>query len=210
MAVITRLVASKERAKKVKVYLDGAYAFSVEAAVALDAKLRLNQELSQSNIESLERENVAKKALVAANNILSFRPRSENELRQKLMRKGYDASTVSGCIEHLKALGLVNDAAFACYWAENRATFSPRSGRMLNLELRQKGIQAELAEKTCEEVDDESAAYASGYKKASRVGTSDYQDFRRKVGEYLRRRGFGYEVINSSLKKLWDELAHKE
>ena len=77
MAVITRLVASKQRFQKVKVYLDGIYAFSVEAAVALEAKLRLNQELNQSGIEALERDNLSKKALAAAHNILSFRPRSE-------------------------------------------------------------------------------------------------------------------------------------
>lgn len=210
MAVITRLVAVGERSKKVKVYLDGTYAFSVEAAVALEAKLRLNQELNQSGLETLERENQAKKALAAAQNILSFRPRSEKELRQKLTQKGYDAQTISGCLARLKESGLVNDAAFARYWAENRASFSPRSGRMVNLELRQKGVPSELAEATCEEVDDDSAAYAAGHKKASRLGTADYEEFRRKVGEYLKRRGFGYDVIDRSLKKLWDEIAHKE
>ena len=40
MAVITRLVASKGHSKKVRVYLDGKYAFSLEAAVALEAGLR--------------------------------------------------------------------------------------------------------------------------------------------------------------------------
>jgi regulatory protein len=203
-------VASGEHSKKVKVYLDGTYAFSVEAAVALEAKLRLNQELNQSGLETLERENQAKKALAAANNILSFRPRSEKELRQKLSQKGYDSPTIAGCIDHLKELGLVNDAAFARYWAENRASFSPRSGRMVNLELRQKGVPSELAEATCEGVDDDCAAYDAGYKKASRLVTADYEEFRRKVGEYLKRRGFGYEVIDRSLKKLWEQIAHKE
>jgi regulatory protein len=203
-------VAGKERSKKVRVYLDGAYAFSLEAAVALEAKLHINQELSQAGIQSLEHENLGKKAMAAAHNLLSFRPRSEKELRQKLTQKGYDASIVSACVAHLKELGLVNDAAFARYWAENRATFSPRSSRMVNLELRQKGVQAELAEETCEEVDNDSAAYEAGLKKGLRVGALDYEEFCRKVGEYLRRRGFGYDVINRSLKKIWDEIAHKE
>lgn len=210
MAVITRLVAVGDRSKKVKVYLDGTYAFAVEAAVALEAKLRLNQELNPSSLETLERENQAKKALAAAHNILSFRPRSEKELRLKLSQKGFDAKTISGCLDYLKKSGLVNDASFARYWAENRASFSPRSGRMVSLELRQKGVPVELAEATSEEVDDDSAAYAAGFKKASRLGIADHEEFRRKVGEYLKRRGFGYDVIDRSLKKLWDEIAHKE
>ena len=47
MAVITRLVVSKGRSKKVRVYLDGKYAFCLEAEVALESGLRVNQALGQ-------------------------------------------------------------------------------------------------------------------------------------------------------------------
>lgn len=210
MAVITRLVASKGRPKKVKVYLDGKYAFSLEAAVALEARLRIDQELSQPKIEKLEYENGLKRALAAASRLLSFRPRSEYELRQKLAQKRYDAATVAACLKYLKEHGLVDDAAFARYWAENRTTFSPRSGRLVQLELRQKGVMAEVAQEMSGEVDDEAAAFSAGLKRASRLEASDYEQFRRRLGEYLRRRGFGYDVINHSVKRLWQEIAHKE
>lgn len=210
MAVITRLVASKGRPKKVKVYLDGKYAFSLETAVALEAGLRTRQALSRPKLEKLEHENQLKKALASANRLLSFRPRSEHELKQKLTQKGYDAATVAESLKYLKEHGLVDDAAFALYWAENRATFSPRSQRMVQLELKQKGVAADVAEETSEELDDESGAYQAGAKKASRLNIVDYEEFRRKLGDYLKRRGFGYEVINTTVKRLWDELAHKE
>ena len=209
MAVITRLVAGKGRPKKVKVYLDGKYAFSLEAAVALEARLRIDQELSRPKIEKLEYENGLKRALAAAGRLLSFRPRSEYELRQKLAQKGYDAATVAASLKYLKEHGLVDDAAFARYWAENRTTFSPRSQRLVQLELRQKGVTAEVAQEMSGAVDDEAAAYAAGSKRASRLEASDYEQFRRRLGEYLRRRGFGYDVINCSVKRLWQEIAHK-
>ncbi len=210
MAVITRLVASKGRPKKVKVYLDGKYAFSLEAAVALEARLRIDQELSQPKIDSLEHGNGLKRALAAANRLLSFRPRSEHELRQKLAQKGFDAATVAESLKYLKEHGLVDDAAFARYWTENRTAFSPRSQRLVQLELRQKGVTLEVAEETSGEVDDEAAAYTAGAKRASRLDMSDYEEFRRRLGEYLRRRGFGYDVITRSVKRLWLEHAHKE
>ncbi len=210
MAVITRLVASKGRPKKVKVYLDGKYAFSLEAAVALEARLHTRQELSQPKIDRLEHENRLKRALAAAGRLLSFRPRSERELKLKLTQKGFDAATVAASLKYLKEHGLVDDAAFARYWAENRTTFSPRSQRLVQLELRQKGVTAEVAEEMSGEVDDEAAAYAAGAKRASRLDISDYEEFRRRLGEYLRRRGFGYDVINRSVKRLWQEIAHKE
>ncbi len=210
MAVITGLVASKGRPQKVKVYLDGKYAFSLEAAVALEARLHTRQELSQTKIDRLEHENRLRRALAAAGRLLSFRPRSEHELRQKLAQKGYDAATVAASLKYLKEHGLVDDAAFARYWAENRTTFSPRSGRLVQLELRQKGVTAEVAQEMSGAVDDEAAAYAAGSKRASRLEASDYEQFRRRLGEYLRRRGFGYDVINRSVKRLWQESAHKE
>ncbi len=210
MAVITRLGASKDRAKKVKVYLDGKYAFSLEAAVAMEARLRIDQELSQPKIDRLEHENRLKRALAAAGRLLSFRPRSEHELRQKLTQKGFDAATVAESLVYLKERKLVDDAAFARFWTENRTTFSPRSQRLVQLELRQKGVTADVAEETSSEVDDEAAAYAAGAKRASRLEMSDYEEFRRRLGEYLRRRGFGYDVINRSVKRLWQESAHKE
>ena len=209
MAVITKLVASKGRPKKVKVYLDGKYAFSLEAAVALEARLHTRQELSQPKLEKLERENQLKKALASANRLLSFRPRSEKEIRQKLLQKGFDTAIVTESIKFLKENNLLDDAAFASYWAENRASFSPRSRRLVTLELLQKGVTAEVAEETAEGLDDEAGAYEAGSKKASRMDVSDYEEFRRRLGEYLRRRGFGYDVINRSVKRLWQEIAHK-
>jgi regulatory protein len=210
MAVITRLVASVGRSKKVKVYLDGRYAFSLESDVALEAGLRAGQELSQSKIERLDHASRLKKALAAAGRLLAFRPRSEHELRQKLSQKGFEANTVAESVRYLREHGLVDDAAFARYWAENRTAFSPRSGRLVQLELRQKGVAADVAEDTAGGVDDEAAAYEAGAKKTMRLPSSDYEAFRRRLGEYLRRRGFGYETVNHSVERLWHEIAHKE
>jgi regulatory protein len=210
MAIITRLVASGGRSKKVKVYLDGRYAFSLESEVALEAGLRISQELGQLKIDRLDHANRLKKALTAVNRLLSFRPRSEHEIKQKLTQKGFDATIIAESLEYLKERGLVDDAAFARYWAENRTTFSPRSRRLVQFELRQRGVAADVAEDTAGEVDDEAAAYEAGTKKATRLPSSDYEEFRRKLGEYLRRRGFGYETVNHSVKRLWQEIAHKE
>jgi len=178
--------------------------------VALEARLHTRQELSQPKIDRLEYENRLKRALAAASRLLSFRPRSERELKLKLTQKGFDAATVAASLKYLKEHGLVDDAAFAHYWAENRTMFSPRSQRLVNLELRQKGVTAEVAQETSGEVDDEAAAYAAGSKRASRLEASDYEQFRRRLGEYLKRRGFGYDVIDRSVKRLWQEIAHKE
>lgn len=210
MALITRLVASGERSKKVRVYLDGKYAFSLEPEVALSAKLKVDRDLSLSQLDELGKRNDLKKALSAAERLLSFRPRSEKELVQKLAQKKFDASIIFGALDYLREHKLVDDAAFARYWAENRAAFSPRSARMVTLELRQKGVSAETAAGCSEGMDDAEAAYEAASKKVTRMAVMDYEGFRRRVGDFLKRRGFSYETIDHCLKRLWQEHVNKE
>jgi regulatory protein len=192
------------------VYLDGEYAFNLDPYVALEAGLKPGQQFDMPQLQNLEKRNLFRKALSCADRLLSFRPRSEKELRQKLMQKGFSAGVISEAMDYLKEKKLVDDEAFARYWAENRAAFNPRSRRMVQLELRQKGIAVKLAEETSEIMDEEAAAYQAGVKKASHLTGEEYDGFRRKLGEFLRRRGFGYDVIDRSVKRLWEEYAHKE
>ncbi len=210
MATITRIATGKGRAKKIKVYFDGKPALSLEPEVAAAAKLRVKGDLSQAQLDGLGKQSELKRALAAVERLLAFRPRSEKEIRQKLAQKKFDAATIDEALAYLRKHKLVDDAAFARYWAENRAVFSPRSQRMVALELRQKGVSAEIAGSCSDELDDETAAYEACAKKASRLSAVEYEEFRRKLGDFLRRRGFSYDVIDRSLKRLWNECVNKE
>jgi SOS response regulatory protein OraA/RecX len=53
--------------------------------------------------------------------------------------------------------------------------------------------------------DDTENAYRAAAGRARSFTAVDYQSFRRRIGEYLKRRGFGYEVINSTIMRLWQE-----
>jgi len=56
-----------------------------------------------------------------------------------------------------------------------------------------------------ETVDDDESAYQAALRKARNLPLSDYQSFRRRLGEYLKRRGFGYGVINHTVERIWQE-----
>ena len=116
---------------------------------------------------------------------------------------------IADCTEkvlaQLKEQGLVDDTAFARFWKENRESFSPRSRRLTSLELQRKGLDSGIIEQVVGEVDDSDSAYRAALSKARRLSPSDYQGFRRRLGEYLRRRGFGYEVINHTVERIWKE-----
>ena len=63
----------------------------------------------------------------AALRLLSYRPRSETEIRQRLSRK-FPHHLVDGAIDHLKNQGLINDSAFSSFWLQSRERNRPRGG----------------------------------------------------------------------------------
>ncbi len=83
-------------------------------------------------------------ALDAAARLLEARPRSEDEVRRRLLRLGYQPGLVDGAVARLLALGYLDDAAFARSWVESRDRARPRGEHALRRELAQKGLDPSL------------------------------------------------------------------
>ena len=206
MSKITALKANKRTDKRVNMFLDGKFAFSVDMEVAVKEGLKIGQELSDDQIKELTEDISLVRCLNIAYRFLSYRPRSEAEMKDRLHRRGIEDSKIEIIINKLKEQHLLDDTAFAQFWKENRDTFRPRSQRVTRLELKKKGVADEIIKEVTDESDDTQTAYAAALHKAQRLPTQDYEVFRRRLGDYLRRRGFGYAVINQTVKRLWLEL----
>jgi len=204
MKKVTAIRAGR-RGKQVKVFLDGKFAFSLEAEVAVKQGLGVEQELSEGDIVALARADLSHRCLNAALHYLSYRLRSEAELRGRLHRRGFDGDNVEAALAKLKEQGLVNDLAFAQFWKDNRQSFRPRSQWLTRLELRQKGVAEDIIDQVVAEVDDEDSAYRAAVGRARSLPTADYHGFRRRLGEYLKRRGFSYGVISHTVERVWQE-----
>ena len=192
-----------------KVLLDGRPAFSLEAEVAMKAGLRVGQELSVDEVAAIARADCLQRCLGAAVHYLGYRPRSESELRERLKRRGFDDGDIEAVVTKLKGKGLVDDLAFAEFWKDNRQTFSPRSRWLTSAELKRKGISSDIIDRVVEDVDDSDSARRVALSRAHNLPRTEYAAFYRRLGGYLKRRGFGYAVINSVVKTTWDEIGGK-
>jgi regulatory protein len=210
LAKITGLKPGRGRARRVSISLDGKPALNIEAEVFAQQMPRVGQELSQEQIEALKQQDERQRCHNAASRYLAYRPRSESELRQRLLKRGFTTDTICTVVAELTEKGLVNDAAFARFWKENRDTFSPRSRWLLSAELRQKGVTADVIEQVAGQADDIESAYRAALKKAGRLPLGDYQIFRRRLGDFLMRRGYGYGVVQETVAELWRELGGTE
>lgn len=200
---ITALRVQARRKGRVNVYLDGKFAFGLAAIVA--ARLRVGQELDEAAAARLQGLDDAEKAYERALRFLASRPRSEAEVRRRLTQQKIPGALIDGVVERLRGAGLLDDQAFANYWVENRAAFRPRSQRVLRAELRQKGLPDEAVRAALAGADDEGAAYRLAAQRARRLGGLGRDDFRRRLGDFLARRGFGYDTIEPVVERVWVE-----
>jgi regulatory protein len=208
MRKITAIEVQKRRPNRVNIHLDGEFAFGLARIVA--AWLRVGQELSEEKIEELQARDARERAYQQAMLFLSYRARSESEIRQNLRKHEIPEAVIEETIERLRLDGLANDKEFASAWVENRTTFRPRSRRMMTLELKQKGLDEEAIQSAMQDVDDEASAYEAAQKRAARFKGLDWNDFRKKLSEFLARRGYSYSVIAPVVTRVWNEAHMNE
>lgn len=205
MAEITKIKAQKNK-KRVNIYLDGRFAFGLDADNFLKAGLKVGQELSEKQVEDLVFKNEFQKLLNRVYRILSLRPRSEKEIKDYLLKKKATPKISQKIIEKLKKLGHIDDQAFASWWIEQRSTFRPRGKFGLAMELKQKGIDRTISKKVINgKVDELSLAKKAAQKKLKTYKNLPREDFYQKMSAFLARRGFSWPVI----KQVVDELSKK-
>ena len=197
---VTALRFQKRKKNRVNVYLDGQFAFGLAAIEAV--RLRVGQTLSDEEIARLQRQDEVERAYERALNFLSYRPRSEAEVRRNLHKKNVEDEVVEVVVGRLTRAGLLDDREFARYWVENRLQFNPRGTRALRQELWQRGVPASIIADTLAGFAEEVAARKAADAGARRLAHLEPRDFRRRLGAYLARRGFSYAVIETLVEEM--------
>jgi regulatory protein len=208
MATITALTPQKRNTDRVNIFLDGEFAFGLTASAAIG--LQAGQLLSGTEIAALKDLDEAEKAKKAAIRLISRRPQSKAEIERKLRKNKYDDLIIDQVIDHLIAVDLLDDVAFAEYWVEQRETFRPRSRLALCQELRQKGVSRTVIETAVEQVDETSAARQMAAKQARRWTHLPEDEYRIKLGRYLQRLGFPYDIIRDTTNSSWQAVNENE
>ena len=155
----------------------------------------------------------------ASINFLSFRPRSEKEMRDYLSKKiknqkskiKIDEGIIERIIESLKRTKFIDDEEFARRFVEQRTTIKPKANRVIKYELKQKGIAPELIDQLFEDKEnskgtDFSKALDLAERKMPRfTKIEDKRKVYEKLGRYLASKGFDWDTV----KKVIDQVLRK-
>lgn len=203
MRTITAITPQTRNRQRVNIFLDGEFAFGLSRIVA--AWLQVGQTLSEEKIAELQAADECEVAYQRALKLLSYRPRTQAEVRQHLHSHGASEAVIESVVQRLKENGLLDDAHFAALWVENRRELRPRSRRFLAYELRQHGVSAPIIESALAEVDEAQLAEQAARRKMRKLNLNSWPEFKAALYRYLKQRGFQYDTIQETVARLWVE-----
>ena len=203
--IVTAIVRKRGR-RQVDVFVDGELALALGTQLAVERDVRPGRIVSPGELSALAEEEAQRCAMESAVRLLSYRPRSEQELRQRLARKSFAQPVIQRTLHRLRELGYLDDNAFARFWTESRQASRPRAKRVVAGELRMRGIPREAIEEATAAIEDEEEAYRAAGRRLRLLGGLEYQAFRERLGGFLTRRGFSYDVARRAIDRCWAEL----
>lgn len=144
--------------------------------------------------------------LAIALRYLASRSRSEAQIRQRLTSRGVSAEDVDAALERLRELGYVDDAEFAAAVIRSRTQGRARGLRLVEEELRAKGVSDDVATEALDHWygDEVNVARPVAERQAARLHGFGFADFRQRLGSFLVRRGFAHATAESLVTELWE------
>lgn len=200
-----RITALERRPKKrlMELFVDGRLVAALSPEVCARFDLRVGGEISPQRLEEARGDQALHTALSAALRLLAHRPRSEREVRQRLLRKGVPGEAVDATVHRLRQLRLVDDEAFSASWVESRERTSPRGRRLLAAELMGQGVKRATAVRAAAAVDEAAAAVRAAENRARALASLPWPEFRRRLHGFLLRRGFDSETALAAVRGAW-------
>jgi regulatory protein len=147
------------------------------------------------------------KVTAAAFRILAARPRSETQLRERLLAKPWvEPEAVDQCIARLKELGFVNDALFARNYASSRVGLKAVGRARVVRELAGKKVSRDTIEEAVgsvfNEAGEESLIDRAIQKRIRTHGRPSDRGSAKRMFDHLARLGFEYSLIVRKLQAL--------
>lgn len=214
---ITKLTRTKN-GKRVNIYVDGKYSFTVSDNLLVKYGLHKGQKLSASDIEKISLEDWEEKLIYRCIERIAARPRSEQEVAQYIAKQVYKQTEKKldlgklkyNIIQKLKEKKYLNDEEFAKWWIKNRLAFKNKSKTALRSELSKKGVNGDIIERCLAEFvnrDEQEQAVKELAEKYIRQKSTRYErnELKQKTIAYLLRKGFSWEIVSKQINILFQK-----
>lgn len=198
---VTRLVLQQRDPERVSVYLDGAFAFGLHRDLVLEFGLKKGLLLDVEAQRRLREADGRMRARQTALAFLSHRARTRREVADRLRRDDHPPELIEDVTAWLEQRGLLDDAAYARQYAESRQRSQGYGPARVRQELARRGVARDAAEEAVSDAFDPddvaTAAREQADKRLPQIAREpDRQKRRRKLFDFLVRRGFPFDVAS--------------
>lgn len=204
--VITRL--EKTTKGRIKIYLNDEFAFMLYRGEINSLPISVGADMTDELYDYICDTVLTRRAKLRAMNILQKQDKTEKELRDKLREGLYPERVIDAAIAYVKSYSYIDDERFARNYVSYR--LQSKSKRLLERELRQKGVPADIIENVLEELtntkgfDEDVLIVRMAEKKCGspleeKLPAADDRKSWEKLYRYLIGKGFEYEKVKRVL-----------
>jgi regulatory protein len=211
MSQITSIVVSGTKSL-ITLILDNKHSLRIDPKIYSKWKFKKGMYLSNKELDKIKKDIQLERVINGVVNYLSFRPRSEYELRTyineklKKMNPGLDnKEIIETVIDKLKKRKMINDESFVEWWIDQRTKNKPLGNNAIRYELRLKRINERIIQDKLSSRDEKNSANNIILKKFSSIKQSDFCT-KQKIFTLLKRKGYSWDTI----RKVVDELLIKK
>lgn len=184
---------------KFSIFINNEFAFSISGTDVLYFKLKENDEIFNDKIQYIMDNTIFNEARDKALNFLGYKARTYKEVVDKLMDNDYPEETIYNVMELLTKYSYVDDYKYATSYTKYMHNAKSYGKIRIKFELKQKGVPNNIIDKVFEELNlDETDNIMMLLDKKLKNSTDiDYKE-KKRVFDYIARRGYYYEDINSA------------
>jgi len=203
--IISDLRVQKRNKNRFSIYVDGRYRFSLDEHTLGRAGFHIGDEIDEKTINNLTSRDEFFRARDYGMMLLSYRDRSEQEFRRRLLDRAYKREVVEEVIELFKRENLINDRLFAEKWIEHILNSRPMGAMRIKHELRVKFVDEQVVDDVVADMIDSekerSLAQAAADKKMRALKGYSDEKVRNRLLQHLKSRGFQFDIIHEVMKE---------
>ena len=205
MNIITKIEEGKRNKERVNIYIDNEYAFSVSKEILYKEDLKVNDSVNIEDLREIVKKDNYIKCKNSALRIVERSYKSERELKDKLLLKGYDKDSIEKTMEFLKEYNFLSDNNYTRMYVKDKSKVQGKN--KIKFDLYRKGISDEIIQEelsNIEEEDEKEVAYNLALKKYNVISKreSDKYKLSQKLYRYIVSKGYSYDIASYAIKKV--------
>lgn len=196
---ISKIETQKKNKNRCSLYINGEYYCGLSKEIVIKYDLQEGDDISDEDLERYIKQEELARIKGRAYHLLSYRCRSVQELKMRLLEKDYDESFVDEVITEFLADKTLDDEVFTEVFVADYTRLKPRGNIFLKKELAKKGVDRSIIERVTEQRDECPLILAFLKKKFPGLKKDDFKQLQ-KARRQLFYRGFSPPAVQDALR----------